>query len=219
MAALTGRGAERARAVSALLGWSLVVLVSALLAGYGFASLARPAAGSRMLPWIAASSLGLAAYVTMLALVALGIWLRHPWRFRYPVFSPEARLRAHAALAAATLALVVGHLSAVALDRYAGVGWLGALVPGQSHYRTVPVSLGVLAFFGLLLVSVTAGVAGRLTGRRWLSVHRLALPLFAVVWLHGVLAGSDTGVLRTAYAVSGTGVVVLAASRYLAAPR
>jgi DMSO/TMAO reductase YedYZ heme-binding membrane subunit len=205
----------RARSVVESLSLALVVLAGALTVGYWLASVSRPLTTSRMMPWLVGRTLGLGAYATLTALVCLGLWLRHPWRVRATVLSPESALRAHAALGAAAAVLVAGHLVSLAMDGYAQVGWVGALVPGRSGYRTTPVALGVVAFYLMLAVAATAGMAGRVTKGRWLTVHRLALPLFALAWFHGVLAGTDTPVLRLAYVASGLAVGGLAVTRYL----
>jgi DMSO/TMAO reductase YedYZ heme-binding membrane subunit len=145
--------------------------------------------------------------------------LRHPWRLRQPRSSPTTHLRAHAALAAATGVLVAGHIAALSLDRYAGVGWTGAFVPGQSTYRTAAVAIGTVALYAGVLVGGTAALAGRLFRRAWLPIHRLAAVTFILVWGHAVLAGSDTPSLRAVYGATGALVLGLALSRRLARPR
>jgi hypothetical protein len=184
-------------------GLALCTLALSLAGGYLFARLGLPLARNRMFPWIAGRALGLGAYLALTAAVTVGLWVRHPWRFRFPLLHPETRVRVHASLAAATLVLVAGHVAALASDRYAGVGWLGALLPGPSHYRTWPVALGVVALYGMVAISGTAALAGRLLGHRWLAVHRLALPTYGLVWFHGVLAGTDAPRLRIAYLLTG----------------
>ena len=67
----------------------------------------------------------------------------------------------------------------------------------------------------MLAIALTAAVAGRLGGARWLAVHRLATPSFAAAWLHGVLAGTDTAALRSVYAISGMVVLGLIVTRHL----
>lgn len=211
---MTPTPAERFGAGLASAATTLLALLGPLVGGFVFARAFLPTLHSRYLPWITGRALGIAAYLALVALVALGIWMRHPWRHRVPLWHPETRLRVHALLGASTVALVAGHLASLAADRYAGVGWWGALVPGMSHYRTVAVSLGVVAFFFLLLLGLTARLAGRRGARHWLAYHRLAAANFALVFLHGVLAGSDTVALRGLYLGTGGFVALLAASRY-----
>ena len=113
---------------------ALAVLVP-LGAGAALALAVSPSIPSKLFPWVTARALGIAAYVALTALVALGTWMRHPWRLRLRLGHAESLLRAHAALGMATIALVVAHLAFLATDRYAGVGWVGALIPGASSYR------------------------------------------------------------------------------------
>ena len=210
------KSAEKAAGRRPGVGTAVVVLATACLAGYGAARLATPVVHSRYFPWIVGRALGLAAYCCLFVLVALGIWLRHPWRLRWPLFRHETALRYHAALAGATVLLVVGHLASLASDSYAGVGWVGALLPGRSVYRPVPVALGVAAFWACVLIAGTARIGGRLVGRRWLPIHRLAMPVFATVFVHGLLAGTDGSRLRGLYAASGALMLVLWLSRHFA---
>ena len=193
-----------------------VVLAVACAGGYGAARFASPVVHNRYFPWIVGRGLGLAAYFALALLVCLGIWLRHPWRFHWVVVRPETALRLHAAFASATVLLVLGHIVSLASDSYAGVGWLGAILPGRSAYRTVPVALGVAAFWAFLLVAATARLGIRLVGRKWLPIHRLAAPIFAAVFTHGVLAGTDTPRLRLVYVVSAATVLLLWLTRHLA---
>jgi hypothetical protein len=192
------------------------VLAVTVPTGYVVARVSAPLVHDRYFPWILGRTLGLAAYGTLVALVALGTWMRHPWRHRWPGVHPEARLRLHAALGLACCVLVGGHIAALAADRYAGVGWPRTLVPGASSYRPAAVALGVLALYFLVAITVTAAWGPRLVGRHWLDVHRLAMPTVLLVWMHGVLAGTDTPRLRVAYAASGGLLALLALSRAVA---
>lgn len=187
----------------------LVVLLAPLAAAYGLVQTARPTLTSPMLPWITGRALGLAAYGALWATVVLGTLVRAPNRLRWP--HPEARLRAHAVLGASTLALVVAHLWVLAADRFAGVGWRGALLPGAAHYRPLGVGLGVLSCYALALIAATAKRAGGRVGRHWLGVHRLALGTYALVTCHAVLAGSDAAALRAWYVAAGVTVALAAA--------
>ncbi|MHB8439801.1 MAG: hypothetical protein ACYDD4_11660 [Acidimicrobiales bacterium] len=193
------------------------VLFTAFLGGFVLIYASAPARQDRMLPWIVGRGLGIAAFLVLTALVMLGIWFSHPWRFRRPVVHPAVQLRAHALLAAATLGLVGGHVVALIADRFAGVGVAGAFVPGASGYRPAAVALGTVALYLGLAAGGTAALAGRILIRhRWLAVHRYAALVFAVCWFHGVLAGSDTPALRVLYLATGIGVLVLTITRYTA---
>lgn len=200
------------------LAWVLTALAAVALplgAGYGFARLFAPTLQSRYFPWLTGRALGIAAYVALTALVILGVWMRHPWRLRRPLLHAETRLRVHATLATATMTLVAGHLVTLASDKYAGVGWIGAFVPFRAQYRPTAVALGVVAMAFMVVLFATARSAGRLGARHWLAYHRLAALNFVLVWLHGVMAGTDTVALRLLYVGSGAVVAALTSTRYL----
>jgi DMSO/TMAO reductase YedYZ heme-binding membrane subunit len=212
--AVTQSRAERLRSATTWSVTALAAIVLPLAAGFGFARLFAPTVHSKYFPWITGRALGIAGYASLTALVILGMWMRHPWRVRRPIIHSETRLRLHATLGAATIALVLGHLISLASDSYAGVGWAGAFVPGLARYRTFAVSLGIISLFFMLVLSVSARTAGRRGARRWSTYHRFALLTFIAVWFHGVLAGTDTAALRVLYVVTGAGVGVLALTRY-----
>jgi hypothetical protein len=121
-------------------------------------------------------------------------WLEHVWVF--------------------TLAFVAVHVVSIAADRFANVGWLGAIVPGLSAYRTVPVAIGTLALYALLITGLTARVTKLLPTGWWLKLHRLSLGVLALAWAHGLLAGTDAPDGAAVYAGSLAAVLVAAAYRY-----
>jgi len=168
-----------------------------------------------MLPWILGRGLGIAAYLSLTALTLLGLWLRHPLAQRWHWPAPVTRIRMHAVLAASTLVLILGHAVALVLDKFAGVGVLGAVVPGASGYRPLAVALGTVGVYLAVLVGASAALAGRLTGRAWRPIHQAALVVFGLSWAHGLLAGSDSSRLRLMYAVTGGLVTLLAVTRRL----
>jgi hypothetical protein len=194
----------------------LALLVVSGLVGRFLGTGGRPLVHDRMLPWILTRGLGLAAYAALTALVLTGIWLRHPWRTRVPSPHPETLLRVHVTLAAAMVTLLAGHLTATALDRYAGVGWIGIVVPEASTYRPTAVTLGTLSLVLVVLVTATTALAGSLGRRIWLPLHSVAVLVFCSTFAHAVLAGSDTHRLRWFYAATGTAVAVAQVSRWVA---
>lgn len=201
------------------LGLIAAVVLGGVVGGDRLASVPAHAAHNRMLPWIVGRATGIAAYLLLVALVGVGMWLSHPWRTRWPVLHPTTRLRSHVVLSVFVFVFVVLHVAAMVSDRYAGVGWLGALVPGASHYRSVPVALGTLAVGAGLAAGVTAWLANSVCQRIWKPIHRLASGCLALVWFHGVLAGTDTAALSVMYALTGAGLLVLGVSRYAAGRR
>lgn len=215
---MTSDRVERTRSVFSRVVTAVAVIAGAVAAGTFAARLVGPSVHGRYFPWVIGRALGISAYLSLTALVMLGTWMRHPWRLRFDFGHAEARLRAHATLAVATIVLTIGHLISLASDRYAGVGWLGAIVPGMSHYRSAAVAVGVVGFYTLLLLTFTAGLAGSRGTRHWQGLHRIAALTFAEVWVHGLFAGTDTFRLRVLYIATGVFWILLVTSRLVASP-
>lgn len=199
--------------------WTLAGL--ALLAlGAGLTALVWPMTretlDTQMATWVLGRAAGVTSYVLLLLLVVTGLVLSHPWARHVRVPGPRVRLTVHATLSVFTLVFVVLHLAVLALDPWAHVGWLGALLPFASGYRPVAVSLGVLALWAGLVTGVTARFAGRFAARHWWPIHKVATGLLVLVWAHSVFAGSDLTGLTPFYVGSGLFVVALAVTRYAA---
>lgn len=198
-------------------GTRLIVLIAAStgLSGWLAGAAAQSVSGNKNAPWILGRASGICTYLLMVALVAMGLVLSHPWRARWRRPSAVLRIRAHVSLAAFTLAFLVLHIVVLATDKYAKVGWWGALLPMASDYRPLPVTLGVIATYGGIAAGVTAAAAGRWAGRVWWPVHKVAGISLVLAWLHGVFTGIDTRAIAWLYAVTAIGLVALAASRYM----
>jgi hypothetical protein len=170
-------------------------------------------AGNRMAPWIIGRASGVCAYLLLVGLVLLGLVLAHPARARLGGSTP-GRVRAHIALSVFTLAFTALHVVVLATDRYAGVGWSGALLPLHASYRPVPVTIGLIGVWAGLLAGLSAAAAGRLPRRVWWPLHKVAAVSLVLIWVHGVLAGGDTPALLALYVGSGVAVLAVAAWRY-----
>jgi len=177
---------------------------------------AQQLSGHHDAPWIVGRASGITAYVLLVAVVTMGLLLAHPWRTRQHHPSTVTRIRLHAVLAGFTLAFTALHVIVLATDPYAGVGWTGVLLPMGASYRPAPVTLGVIGLYSGLISGITAALAGRIAARAWWPLHKVSAAALVVVWLHGLLAGSDALALLLMYGLSGAGVIALAVSRYVA---
>lgn len=208
--------AERRPTPLALTGLLLAIVAGAATVGLVGWIVLETLQGSSKIPWVLARASGFSSYLLLVALVATGLVLSHPWTRRLRRPSAATRLGLHVALATFTLAFTVLHVIVLATDPWAQVGWRGALLPMASEYRPVPVTLGVIALWAGLFTGVTARLAGGIAARVWWPVHKVASGLLVLVWGHSVLAGTDTPALRWYYVASGIAVLGLAVTRYAA---
>jgi sulfoxide reductase heme-binding subunit YedZ len=199
-----------------LSGRLVVIVVSALglmiVAATDQILPATSAYQAQMRVWMAARATGLVALVLVALLVVLGIMLSHPeqtqWKLAKRIYPW------HESLWVFVFAFLIVHVVSLVVDPYAGVGIGGALVPGMSQYRTVPVAIGVISLYALLITAMTARYTRLLPTGWWLKLHRLAGLVLALAWAHGVLAGSDTKSFAPVYWGIVVAVVAAGAHRY-----
>ncbi len=194
------------------IGFAALILVAAVaaLVALGITDQMIPATDPQTLsvrPWVAARALGITAYLLLTLEVAAGVWLSHPRNSGDPRTS-RVVFPWHELLSVFTVAFLALHIALLAIDPYAGVDWIGAFVPGFSQYRTVPVAIGTVALYAMIITAATAKWTRLLPAGWWLKVHRLTALIFVGAWVHGVLAGTDTMPLLPLYLVTG-GIVLL----------
>jgi DMSO/TMAO reductase YedYZ heme-binding membrane subunit len=76
-----------------------------------------------------------------------------------------------------------------------------------------------MAMYALLLTGVTARWTRLLPPGTWLIIHRAAIGVFVLAWMHGLLAGTDSPALLALYAGLGLVVAAAAAHRFWAVRR
>jgi predicted ferric reductase len=168
---------------------------------------------AQMRLWLAGRATGITAYLLLTGQVVFGLILSHPvnqstWRLSRRLFPWHENLYVF------VLAFLGAHIVSLILDPYAGVGLGGAFIPGLSSYRTSPVALGTLSLYALLVTGLTARYTKLLPPGFWLKLHRFAIVALILAWVHGMLAGTDSGTLQPMYVATGTLVLVAAAYRY-----
>ncbi len=196
---------------------TLVVLCAvAALVAIGVMDQVLPASDPRTVelrPWVAARALGITSYLLLAFDVALGLVLSHPrntaeWRKTKQVFPW------HEMVTAFIGAFLILHIVLLAIDPFAKVGVVGALVPGFSTYRPMAVGLGTVALYALIFTAATAKWTRLLPPGWWLKVHRFAAVAFVLSWAHAVLAGTDSGALTPMYLATGLPILAGVAHRW-----
>src|SRR4249920_536979 len=152
--------------------------------------------------WLAARATGIVTFLLLTFQVCLGLILSHPtnkstWKLSKRIFPWHEHVWVF------VMAFLLVHIVSLILDPYAKVGIAGAFIPGLSEYRTAPVALGTMALYAFLLTAVTARYTKLLPAGTWLTIHRAALVVFLLAWLHGVLSGTDSDALRSMYIAAG----------------
>ena len=164
--------------------------------------------------WYAARASGVAAYVVLSAVVAIGLGLgRKAQSRRWPRFSVEDVHRFGGLLVGA---LIVVHVGAIAVDSFLPFSVKQLLVPLAASYRPLWTGLGIAAAELLLALAITNHYRRRLPYGFWRTAHYLNFAVWTLASLHGLFAGTDRGALWLAllYAAAVSTVAALALWRF-----
>jgi len=89
--------------------------------------------------------------------------------------------------------MIVTHMGTLFLDEYIQFGWADILVPFATTFEPLPVALGIIAFWLIILVQVTALSARWLAESVWKGVHLSSYAAIVLVGLHSGMVGTDVG--------------------------
>jgi sulfoxide reductase heme-binding subunit YedZ len=110
----------------------------------------------------------------------------------------------HRNLALLAVVLLAVHITTAMIDPYVSIGWLAAVVPFVSHWKSLWVGLGALALDTIIALVVTSLLRPRLGHRLWRTVHWLAYASWPLAVVHGFESGTDSSTIwaRTVYIVA-----------------
>jgi sulfoxide reductase heme-binding subunit YedZ len=180
---------------------------------------------SVQLLWFATRGAGIVSLLFLTGVVYLGILGALRWQT--PAWPRFATTGFHRSLSLLAVAFLGVHIVTAVVDPFTSLGWLVALVPFSSSYRTLWLGLGVLALDLGAAVLVTSLLRNRIGRRTWRAVHWLSYAAWPLALLHGLGTGTDAtapwmiAVNVTCLAVVGAAVLVRATagrSRTPAAP-
>jgi sulfoxide reductase heme-binding subunit YedZ len=159
--------------------------------------------------WYVGRGSGFVAYLLLTASVCLGIALSRRWRARHAPAIVVDEL--HRWLAIVFYAFVALHVVMMALDPFVGFSVADLLVPFQSDYRALWLSLGIVAAEVALAVGASVWVRRWIGYRAWHVLHGLTYPVFLATLLHSLGTGTDTRTTWGALLYGGSLALVLAA--------
>jgi predicted ferric reductase len=177
-----------------IIDW-LVLFASILILGLSAVSvwqsgmLSISLAEDAKLSWHLVRSAGIVSYLLLLASMVWGLFMSAQC---VKDWSPGAvSMTLHSTLS--WLAVMVGlvHALLLLLDDYFTYTLADLFVPFVGPYRPEAVGLGTLAFWILLIVTLSFPLKKRLGHANWKRLHYLSYAAFVMVSLHGLFAGTD----------------------------
>ena len=154
--------------------------------------------------WFLARASGIVGWLLLSASVIWGILTPAKLSDRQ---RPAWSLDLHRWLAGLTVGFVAIHIVALMADSYVEFSFVDVFVPFASEWKPIPVALGVLATWLLVIVQATSLAMKRLPRTVWRKIHLTSYVAFFLTSLHGTLAGTDA----TNLLYQGTSLAALAA--------
>jgi hypothetical protein len=164
--------------------------------------------------WYAARASGVAAYVVLSCVVALGLTLGGKAKsLRWPRFSVEEIHRFGGLLVGSLIGI---HVLAIAADSFLPFSLVQLLVPFTSTYRPLWTGLGIAAAEILLALAITNHYRRSLPYGFWRKAHYLNFAVWGLASAHGLMSGTDRGAawLAILYGVSVATVLMLLVWRF-----
>ncbi len=144
---------------------------------------------SSTLLWYTTRGAGAVSLLLLSAVVVLGIL--SVLRVQSTGWPRFLTVGLHRNLALMTLVFLALHIVTAVVDPFTHLGWLTAVIPFSSYYRTFWLGLGTIAFELLLAIVLTSLVRGFIGQAAWRLVHWLTYISWPVAVLHGVGTGTD----------------------------
>jgi predicted ferric reductase len=196
---------------SALLGGAALYILSETPAAAALGSLAARALAlsSDQVMWYITRASGMTAYLLLWLSTAWGLAVSSKIldRLLHRAFTYDY----HQFISLLALGFVVLHVSVLLFDHFLPYTLLQALVPFLSPYRPLWVGIGVLAFYGSLIVTVTFYLRRRIGMHAFRTIHLFSLLAYVGAALHALMAGTDSSLAATQimYAATFLSVVFL----------
>jgi len=140
--------------------------------------------------WYTTRGAGAVSLVLLSAVVVLGVL--SSLRFEVSSWPRFLTTGLHRNIALTAIVFLALHIVTAVVDPFTHLGWLAAVVPFSSYYRTFWLGLGVIAIELLIAITVTSLVRGMIGHSAWRAIHWLSYGSWPIAVLHGFGTGTDT---------------------------
>ncbi len=141
--------------------------------------------------WFLTRASAMVAWVLLTLTAVWGILLKT--RILRGADNPEWLTVTHRYISGLAMAMIATHMGTLLLDEYIQFGWTDILVPFATTFEPLPVALGIIAFWLIVVVQLTALSSRWLPEGLWKGIHLSSYFALVLVGLHSGLVGTDVG--------------------------
>jgi hypothetical protein len=142
------------------------------------------------LEWIVIRGSGIAAFAMLSATTTWGLLVSSKLLGRLVKAKPLSWF--HESLAIGALIATAVHVGVLSVHDYLDFSWSEILIPGESDWAPLSVALGIVALYGLTVVTVSFYIKRWIGQRFWRTLHFASFGVFLSALVHGIAAGTDT---------------------------
>lgn len=159
--------------------------------------------------WMAIRGSGLIAFLLLAGSTIWGLMISTKVLGRAVKAKPVAYF--HESLAIGSLVATGIHLFFLYNHDYISFGYRELFVPGASTFEPLAVALGIVAFYAMVVITVSFYVKKWIGQNAWRAIHMTSFGTFVGAALHGVFSGTDTGnpIVTGTYVASSAIVLML----------
>ncbi len=189
---------------------ALGLLGAAFVGGAALAS-----TGNSQAPWFVSRAAGIGAFVALSLSVILG--LLTSMRLGFPGLGRAFNFEIHGFVSVLGLTLVGIHGGSLLFDGFFHFTPAHLLIPFLSPYEPAWTGLGVIAAWGMAIVTASFWMRRWIGQRTWRRLHYVSFAVYLLAFFHGITSGTDTGAMPVAlmYAASAVTVASLLALRIM----
>jgi DMSO/TMAO reductase YedYZ heme-binding membrane subunit len=162
--------------------------------------------------WYLTRSAGVVAYILLAASTIWGILLSS--KIIKEAVPAALALATHNILSWLAIAFTGGHVISLLFDTYFSYTVADLLIPFIGPFRPGWVGMGVIAMYVMLLTTFSFYVRKQIGQKWWRRLHFLTFAAYALVTVHGFMAGTDSGNPGMRLMYVGSTLIVLFLTNY-----
>lgn len=164
------------------------------------------------IPWYLVRTAGIASYVLMFLVVALGIGMSSG--LAYDLAPPVKAWNIHRYLSISLGFTLLVHVISLLFDHFVSFNLIGILIPFMSGYKPAFVGLGIISLYLLLLIMLSSLFFRLRYSFIWRFLHWAVYPMFVFSLIHGIYTGTDSRSLGMLVLYYASGLIFCVLSFY-----